>query len=115
MRNGNEPERFLFLFPDFMDRIRATGLTANERWEWLVVLLSQLRYGYTYSTFHPTAEYSRRRIRRFVELGLLEERDGHLHIADWEGWNGRREYKRLLNRERQQRFRDRKKVSRETT
>lgn len=109
----SENERFLYLFPDFIDRLDATGLTASGRMAWFEVLLAQLRYGHTYSAFHPPRDYPVRMVRKFEEHGLLERReDGYLHIVDWEVWNGRAEYKRLLNRERQQRFRDRRKSHR---
>lgn len=110
MRNSDEPERFLFCFPDFLDKVEATGLTQAEQGAWIRLLLQQLRWGYTYSAFHPKTDFPKRHIRRFVERGLLKERDGQLHVVNWEDWNGRKEWKRLLNRERQQRFRDRKKL-----
>ena len=113
---GQDNERFLFIFPDFLEQHpELEQLTDGEFREWMGILFRQLRYGYAYDVFHLNKKVSRRHIRRFLELGLFEERDGHLHIIDWKDWNGRREYKRLLNRERQQRYRDRKKVSRETT
>lgn len=108
-----QSERFLYVFPDFVDRLNETGLSTAAQGAWIRVLIEQLRYGHTYSAFHPRSDFSSRLVRTFVAHGLLERHeDGHLHIVDWEGWNGRKEYKRLLNRERQQRWRDRQKEGR---
>ena len=112
-RKPSEPERFLFFFPETYDRLCGLGLSDRLQREWLCLLVAQLRYGYTYSAFHPSVGYPRKQINAFIAHGLLEHReDGHLHIVEWEEWNGRTEYKRSLNRERQQRFRDRRRDSR---
>ena len=112
---GQDSERFLFIFPGFLEQHpELEKLTDGEYREWMGILFRQLRYGYTYDVFHSNGKVSGRRIRRFLELGLLADREGVLHISKWEEWSGRKEHKRMLNRERQKRWYQRQKLSRET-
>lgn len=112
---SQDSERFLFIFPDFREKHpELEKLTDGEYREWFRILLGQLRYGYRYDVFHSNGKVSTRRIKRFLELGLLEDREGVLHIREWEDWNGRKEFKRMLNRERQRRWYERQKLSRKT-
>ena len=109
---SQDSERFLFIFPDFQEEHPELAyLTPGEYVEWFGILLRQLRYGYTYSIFYPNG-VAPRRVKKFLEIGFLEERDGVLHICDWEEWNGRKEFKRMLNRERQRKWYERQKLSR---
>jgi len=104
---GPKSERVLFLSENFLRHPKIRSLTDAEFRCWMEILLEQLRTGN--GSQLPQRDYglSRRRRERLIELGLLDEIEGSLHIHGWDSWNGREAYKRFLARERKRRQRAR--------
>lgn len=109
-KRGPKVERVLFIDADFFDHPKITALTRTEREQWLRLLADQLRTG-NGSDLPPHAYgVPRKRLERYLELGLLDQEDDVLCVHNWERWNGREAYKRFLNRERVRRHRARRRA-----
>lgn len=105
---GPKSERVLFLSENFLRHPKIRSLTDAEFRCWIEILCEQLRTGNGSELPRGVYGLSRRRRERLIELGLLDEVDGDLHIHGWESWNGREAYKRFLTRERVRRLRERR-------
>ena len=108
MKRGRPSDLVLFVDVNFWDDPKIKALTAHERDQWLRILAEQLRAGNGSKLPFGGWGASRQRIRKYVELGLLEEIDGGLCVHKWDEWNGREAYKRFLVRQRVRRHRDKR-------
>lgn len=105
---GPKAERVLFVSEHFLDHPKVKELTDAEFRSWVRVLIEQLRNGGTADLPDHGYGLSRRRLERFVQIGLLDTEEGHLRVHGWDRWNGREAYKRFLTRERVRRLRERR-------
>jgi hypothetical protein len=106
VRNSDH-DRVLLLSLGFRHDPKISSLTDAEYRAWTNVLFDQLQFGNGSSELRSPLSSQRR--KRFLDLGLLVEgEDGRVYVNAWHEWNGREAWKRYLNRQRQQRFRDRK-------
>ena len=106
-QRGPKSERVLFLSENFLRHPKIRSLTDAEFRCWIEILIEQLRTS-NGAELPAWNVLSKRRRERLLELGLLDEIDGRLHIHGWESWNGREAYKRFLTRERVRRLRERR-------
>lgn len=107
MKRGRPSDLVLFVDPGFWEHPKVASLTAVERDAWLRILAEQLRSRNGGKLPLGAWGLSKRRIRRYLEAGLLDEEDGELLVHGWDSWNGREAYKRFLARERKRRQRQR--------
>ena len=107
-RRGPKPDRVLFMDGGFLEDPKIIALTSPEKVEWLRILLDHVRYGNGSELPRHVYGASRGKLKRFLELGLVDEVEGSLHVHGWDAWNGRDAYKRFLGRERVRRLRERR-------
>lgn len=108
MKRGRPSELVLFVDVNFWDDPKVRTLNAHERDQWLRILAEQLRSGN--GSLLPFGAWGvpKKRLQRYLDAGLLVDRDGKLHVHKWDEWNGREAYKRFLGRERVRRLRARR-------
>jgi hypothetical protein len=108
MKRGRPSDLVLFVDPGFWEHPKVASLTAVERDAWLRILAEQLRSRNGDTLPLGAWGLTRKRIQRYLEAGLLDEKNGSLVVHGWDSWNGREAYKRFLTRERVRRLRARR-------
>jgi hypothetical protein len=104
---SSDRDRVILLALGFRHDPKIQALSDTEYRAWTNVLFDQLEFGN--GTSELRSVLSPRRCQRFLDLGLLKRTDdGRIYVNAWDEWNGRAAWKRYLNRQRQQRFRDKR-------